>query len=148
MYANKAWLLLVAIVGASALFFGGKAAYKLYFYYTETASTQTLSTAWTLEEASRTRFLPTARYTYAVDGLSYSGETQFSSQVYRNKWAAEEDLATYPEKSWTVWYNPNHPARSTLQKSFPVKESFSTALLLAIFGYLIWLGLYVNRTSA
>ncbi len=148
MHANRVWLLLILIIGASALFFGLKTSYKLYLYYTETTYTIALSTKWSLEELSRTRYIPTAHYTYSVNDTLYSGETELSSQVYRNRWSAEEDLATYPGRTWRVWYNPHHPTYSTLQKRFPIKESFSTALLIAILGYLIWLGFYVDRTSA
>ncbi len=146
MYSNKVWFLLIGIIGASALFFGAKTAVKLYYYYTETTSTAATSTEWTLQEVSRTRYLPVGHYTYVVSDVTYSGMTELS-QAYRNRWAAEEDLATYPQRTWKVWYDPDSPARSTLQKNFPIKESFSTLVLIAILTYLLWLGTYVNRTT-
>ncbi len=137
MYTNRVWLLLLAIVGASTLFYGAKTGYKLYCYYSESTYTVTQTTEWVLVERSRTRFFPRARYTYLINGVTYSGETELSSRVYRNKWAGEEDLASYPQKPWKVWYSPARPYHSTLQKNFPLKDTLSTTLLIVILGYLI-----------
>lgn len=148
MYGHRVLLLLILFVGLGTLFFGVQASYKLYRYYTETTYTVAQSTEWSLQEYSRTRFIPKARYQYVIRDTSYTGETELTGQVYRNRWAAEEDLATYPQKVWKVWYDPSHPERSTLQKSFPFKATLSTALLICILGYLIWLSSYVKRTSS
>ena len=146
MYPNRVWAFLFALIGASALYFGIKASYHLYLYQTETASTTALTTTWTLDEPSNAHYVPQGSYTYVVDGITYSATSDLPRQIYRNRWAAEEDIASYDQKQWSVWYDPAHPSRSTLQKFFPIKECLSTALVLAILGYLIWLKTYVNRT--
>lgn len=130
---------------AVVLSYTAVALYRYYNYSILTAKTEATSTKWTIQEKADDEFLLVSHYQFDVNGKIVVGETVFKDEVYRNSWAAEQDIAKYTLRKWDVWYSPRNPDDSTLQKNFPLKEVLSAGFLWCLLLYFLWLGYYVSR---
>jgi hypothetical protein len=145
MSKNYLWQAFLIVVGAIALWYTAIAGYRYYNYVKLTHQAVPLAVDWGVAEVSDETFIPQASYTFKVRDQTFSGETQWTGEVYRNRWGAEDSLAEFSAQWKRVWYNPENPNHSSLYKKFPFKESISAAMLWALWIYFLWLGYYVSR---
>jgi hypothetical protein len=117
---------------------------KLYDYFRLNSAASPLEVQWSVVKESEERYLLLASYQFPIDAAIYSGKMA-GSPIFRNLFAAEEEIHKYRARQWTVWYDSAAPEYSSLQKSFPVKECVSAVLLWGVLLYFYCLGNYVGK---
>jgi len=145
MHKNYIWLALIATIVCIALYFSGVTLYKIYRYTTLTATTSTHEVEWSVKKLAEDRYALKAKYSYDINDKTQRGESLLTRIIYRNGWAAKQALKEKENQKVVVWYSPQKISYSTLQKSFPIKESVYCGILWVLFIYFIWLGFYVGR---
>jgi hypothetical protein len=143
MHKNPFFIVLLAALCAAGLWFFGKAAWALYDYNSYTSSVQAKTIDWNIKIVSEEQFIPYARYTYVVNGTEHTGEGSLKNTVYRNEWAAGKAVEELAKKGWTIWYDPDYPNYSSLQKIFPLKECIYAGTVALLIIYFLGLGFYV-----
>lgn len=133
-YNVKRVLLLLFIAGAF-FWFGGKAIFELWTYYSLGKYAPASVQEWTIEEIGSRCFV-TAHYTFELQGKTYQGATRFKDPVFLNRFSAEEGVKKWRELSWYAWYNLQKPEKSSMQKLFPYKSCVYAAIILGVFLYL------------
>lgn len=141
-YEKTVWNILLAAMALVTLWFTGSALYHSYKYFSLNASTQVTAFQWAAKEMSSDRFHLEVEYEFQLEGKKYYGNTVLDDPVFRNGWAAEQEIPKLASKPWTVWYSSSKPQYSTLQKYFPLKECVSSLLLWGVLLYFIWLRYY------
>ncbi len=148
MYRNSYWLAFLVVVLGVVVWFVGGASYSLYRYWSLGSQAPATITTWSIDKLDDSIYMASATYTFSVEGVEYQGKTSFDEQPYRNVWAAEETVRPMTELSWVVWYSKSTPQDSSLQHSFPTRQTISALILLGILLYLAGLGYYVKRRSS
>jgi hypothetical protein len=144
-YINYTWNAFFLFIGAVLAWFTISTCYQLYRYAQLNEETTAKSIDWFVKEIAEDKYILDTQYTYEVDGVLYKGNTRMTSLSYRNSWAAEQAIPKMDNSQWPVSYSKSDPQHSTLQKSFPTKETLSTLLLWGLLGYFFWLRNYVIR---
>jgi hypothetical protein len=144
MHGHPLWLTFLAALALGVFWYSGNAGWKYYRYYSLTASTRPTQLSWQIGEVSDEEYPLIGSYTYIDPATGDSKAGSWSDRPFRNRWAAEQALPDYGSKEWLVWFSPNSQY-SSLQKSFPIKECISAAVLWLLLLYFIWLGFYVTR---
>lgn len=145
MHKNVVWQAFLAIVFAVTLWHSVVALYSYYSYSQLKVQTRLTAINWEIEEESEEYYLLKAVYRFQFKGNSYPGNTAWADEPYRNRWAAEQAAKEFSEQKWKVWFNPNDPHHSSLQKKFPFKQCISAIFLWGLLLYFLWLGFYVTR---
>lgn len=144
MNPNRYWWIFLTIVAAAVCWKSAVAIYRLYGYYRLTAQTEAHFTNWSVVPLSQESYVLKTHYRFQVGQQSYEGDYLFSDRPYLNAWGAEQEIKRGRPSRGIVWYSARNPLISSLQKTFPLKESLSAALLWGLFCYFIWLGYYVT----
>jgi len=134
----KMGIILIALAGAIALWFVGKASWEIWEYVSLASEQKTESIQWEIREINASKFLFSASYIYQVEGKKYAGKSLLHSPAYLNRPSAEAELKERQMRAWNVWFDPAHPAHSSLQRSFPLKSSCYALLTLGIFLYFLF----------
>lgn len=101
-----------------------------------------------IQELSPEKYAVKAFYHYQVGDLTYQGETTFKAPIFLNREAAEQHIQKHwHENKWGVWYSPQKPSYSSLQKLFPFKALFNAVLSVGVLFYFVWLRSYVAKLS-
>ncbi len=145
MQRNPVWLGFLTIIAIIAGWFINQAVVDVLDYQALSKQAPVEVTEWRVIEVNESHFIPEATYRFTVGKEIYEGATGFELRSFRNEMSCLEDLARLKEKEWTVWYDPEDPNHSALDKWFPLSSAISGGFMLAIFGYFIWLGRYVAR---
>ncbi|KAA0005652.1 MAG: DUF3592 domain-containing protein [Thermoplasmata archaeon] len=77
-------------------------------------------------------YIPKIEYSYTVNGVNYSGD-KISFEIVSTtdyEWAQNKVDLYYKGKNVTVYYNPENPSESVLEKGFPGYPLFPTALCI------------------
>jgi hypothetical protein len=144
-YINYTWNAFFIFIGAVLAWFTLSASYQLYRYAQLNEEAPAKTIVWSVKEIADDKYILGTQYTFEVDGVLYTGNTRMTSLSFRNSWAAEQAIPKIDNSQWLVSYSKSDPRHSTLQKSFPTKETVSTLLLWALLGYFFWLRNYVIR---
>jgi hypothetical protein len=144
MHKNALWLIFIALVGVIAIGYSLTALYRVYQYSQLTQEAETTHVKWTIKKSWGGKFYLQAHYVFLVEGTTYEGQTEFTDEYYINSWAAEQKINQFKGVKWKVGYSPKKFSHSTLQKKFPTKECYSAAILVGLFVYFIFLGLYAG----
>lgn len=145
MHKNPAWMIFLGFIGLTTLYFCASAAVSLYDYYYETQTAVPLSINWSYRKVSNDVYAPFASYTFQVKGGVIKGESFLAQPLFRNEWVADEILNSLKKDPHKIWYDPSHPHRSTMEKTFPIRDCVYALVLVILFGYFIGLGIYVGR---
>jgi len=145
MHKNFIWQAFLFVAAAIALWFTITAVYHYYSYKNLNTQTLTSSLQWEVEEKSEEAFVLKAFYQFEFQGKSYPGNTVFEDTPYRNQWAAEEAIKEISNQNLKVWFDPQDPQHSSLQKKFPYKDSVYAIMLWGLILYFFWLGFYVTK---
>lgn len=145
MHKNPLWLIFLGLIFIVTLFYTATTTQSAYDYLQLNMQTPSLKTEWKVKKLKSDLFILVASYHYQVQDKSYQGKTIFNQNRHRNSWAAEQKLAEFSNKQFSVWYNSKKPTRSTLQKVFPTKKVISTVILWALLLYFLGVGYYVSK---
>ena len=140
------FLVLLAAVAIAVAIYGTIALTRLQHYHQLDSTIPPTQISWQIKRVKSDRYHLEASYRYRVAGKEYRGNFKDKTRI-RNRYAAEEMLRGYEERSWKLWYASQSPKRSTLQKSFPFKECLSAGLLLVVLIYFLGLGIYLAKQT-
>lgn len=129
------WVILLTATGLIACWFVGLAVKESWKYVRLNSRVQAYILKWEIKMLSASNYTLLATYRYSVNDQEYNGQTQFSSPLYLNYYAAENDLKTRKGGTFYAWYQKKHPSFSSLQKDFPKKEFTNALLTLGVFIY-------------
>jgi len=148
MHKNQIWLAFLSTTALVVLWFTAVSGYELYTFFALNSKTLPVKMEWTVKGRSSDRFYLSVEYQYRVKDDIYTGESGFESTTYRNTIAADKALNEQKDKTFPVWYATGHPGTSTINKLFPLKSLFYTAILWGLLLYFVWLGFYVGKFKA
>src|SRR5690242_3368579 len=57
-------------------------------------------------------------YSFEAKGTVWQGATQLGEPWHLNEASAVAALQEKAKQSWAVWFNPNNPSKSSLEKTF------------------------------
>lgn len=137
------WIAFFTLISVVLLWFSASAVYHLYHYAILSAQAPAKTIEWSVTEINSERYLLHAQYTFEVQGETYSGQNDITSEWFRNRWAAEHSISHATKDPKTVWYSPRNPTNSSLETHFPLKECLSAVLLWGLLGYFYWLYRYL-----
>jgi|GEM_PF-923583 len=147
MHKNPVWLALLGLIFTIVLWFSIVAFYHLYTYYSLKETAKTTDVSWFVEEISSEDFRVGATYSFRVNDVDYTGETIFTDRRFRNPSSADDELKNKSTDETVVFYNPRNIEHSSLEKTFPLKDSATATVLFLLFLYLFGLGIYTSKKS-
>jgi hypothetical protein len=147
MHRNPVWLGFLLLFALVTAWYAGDAIYKIYRYDQLTASVEPSTINLEVVTNGSGRYYYKGIYTVEIDSQTYSGSEQLLQPIFRNQASAEALLQEYLNDPWVVWYAPNNPLHSTIQKNYPLKELIYGLALVALFCYFLWLGFKVADQS-
>ncbi len=108
-----------------ALWFLGQAVVDLWIYSRLDQQVTPTSITWSIREISPSSYRLIASYSFEVQGVGISSQSELSSPQLLNRYAAERELS-YIEQDGrqTIWYSSSNPQRNALQKNFPIRPAF------------------------
>ncbi|MGK5594795.1 MAG: hypothetical protein ACSNEK_05485 [Parachlamydiaceae bacterium] len=133
---------LIFVITAIVLFYVGNAFYKVYQYNRLKETTSVTEISWRVKPESDEHYYLEASYSYLVEGKAYQGETVLAGSPYRNAWAANQALKEISPQYHYVWYDPDTPSFSNLEKNFPSKAVIYAAIMFVILNYFAWGGYF------
>lgn len=128
--------LLMALFFLIALYYAGKAYTGLSAFMLAKKETVADRVDWKVAEGSWGRYYLEGLYRFKAGSKEFSGETILKEPVFLNRRSAEEWIGKLQKSPHAVFYEESYPERSTLEKTIPMKEIFSSTLLLIAMGYL------------
>lgn len=147
MHRNPVWLVFLVLFGILTAWYSGDALYKMYQYESLSKKTKPQTLALEVVDNGSGRFYYLGKYSIEIDGASYEGQQQLAQPIFRNEAAAQAFMDEYLHDPWVVWYSPQNPAKSKLQKNYPLKEVFYAAVMVVLLCYFLWLGFKVADQS-
>lgn len=147
MHRNTVWLAFLAIFSLITLWYAGDAVYKIYSYDRLSMKTSPSTLDLEVVDNGSGRYYYVGNYSITVNDEVYKGREQLKQPIFRNRAAAVALMPEYRNDPWTVWYSPQNPLHSTLQKSYPFKELTYGLGLIALLCYFLWLGFKVADQS-
>lgn len=156
MHKNPVWLTLLTVLALIVLIFSGITVHRVLNYYYLDASVPAERVDWSIMELKKHSvfelvglgeelFALKGDYAFTVADKPFLGSSTLDDPLFRNLYAAQQELAAVRTKPAKVWYNSSNPAYSSLQKKFPLKECLSASILFGLLLYFIWLGFSVGR---
>lgn len=142
MHRNKLWILFFSFVAFVTIWFGAKASYRLYNYYSYSQKAPAQIISIEIEEKSKNQFILSCSFKF----LETIGKGDLGP-VYPNRYAAEKAMVRFEKISLTAWYKPKHYEKVILEKKFPLKSTFSAAILLGLCLYFLILGVYAGSRN-
>lgn len=130
------------------LFFGGVAAISLHFsirfgsealqFFLLRGEARAQISQWEIVPI-HDRFALKASYGFESQKKTWHGSFILSPPYHLNEPAALSALKAKAKQNWTVWYNPNNPANSALEKHFPVGLLIRALVSYAVLSYFFYL---------
>jgi hypothetical protein len=145
MHKNYFWQAFLIVVFAVTLWYTTTAITAYYSYSHFNSQTDLSALNWEVVKESEEDFVTKAVYTFEFHDKSYPGTTTLKDTPYRNHWAAEQAVKELSKRHWKVWFDPQNPDYSSLEKSFPFKATFSAIFLWGLILYFLFLGFYVTK---
>ena len=145
MHKNIFWQAFLVVIFVITVWYTVAALYSYYFYSHLSIEKNALAIEWKVEKKSDDIYFLNAFYRFDFEGKVYFGNRVLTEEPYRNTWAAQEAIKEFTDRQWKVWFDPQNPARSSLQKTFPFKECLSAVFLWGLLFYFLWLGFYVAK---
>jgi hypothetical protein len=115
-----------------------KAAQTLFWPSTEgTVISGEVATVHSSKGSSKSK--PVIRYSFAVNGVEYESDRYSSTMVRGSSFWAKEVVDKYSAGSTIkVYYNPENPVKSVIDRGFQKDDLWMTLLSLAIFMFLFY----------
>ncbi len=136
----------VLIAGAAlvTLYFTFLLLKEMFDFFPLKAAASAHISQWEVEEV-KGKFALRGVYVFQVQGKNWQGSSRLLPPYYWNEPSALAALKVKAKESWTVWYNPNHPDHSALQKSFPSGLLFRTLVCYSVLIYFFVMKLFTGN---
>jgi len=138
------WALLLGLSFGMVCWYSRQFAKQFYTYKKLSSEGQAQVNVWGIEKLKEGKFVIYAKYSYQVRGTLFSGNTTFDKIIFSNQVAAHEHLTDWKADSWTVYYDPQKPSHSTLQRPFPLKILLHILIGVGISIYFLYLRRYLS----
>jgi hypothetical protein len=109
---------------------------KEYFSLRETVPANL--NRWEIQEI-KGKFPLKAYYSFETQGSKWEGSYRFKEPWYLNEPSAIAALKEEAKKKWRVWFNPNNPNRSSLEKLFPTGLVIRTVTCYGVLVYFFFI---------
>lgn len=148
MYKNQIWLAFLSTIGLIVFWYTALTGIALWNYFSIQETTKPNRIDWSVKANSRGKFVLAASYQFRVKNRFFDGETVLNSLPYRSFAAAQKALNRQKTKSWTIWYAPENPQNSKIERTFPLKTCIYTFVLWSVFVNFIRLGFRTGGNKA
>lgn len=129
-------------------FFAYPIAKQAYHNSALTAEVKPKSAHWSIREINDEKWVPEVTYTYEAANRSFEKNEIFQGYFYKNPYAANEALKAVESAHPIVWYSPENPEISSMEKFFSVKQAVYSAIIFMLFIYFTYLlHLYLQGTE-
>jgi hypothetical protein len=99
-------------------YFSFRVSLALFDFITFKASAPAQIGRWEIKETNG-KFPLKAYYSFEAGGNVWQGATRLSEPWNLNEASAVAALQKKAKENWTVWFNPNDPSKSSLERNFP-----------------------------
>lgn len=140
------WLVLTVVSLGITGWFLGKFSVEWHRYHQLSGETSAQVHAWGIDEVKKGHYAIYAKYSFENQGQILVGKTVFKLK-FNNEVAARTTLNDWKGQNWTVYFNPQKTAVSTLQRPFPMKELVHGLIGLAALFYFLFLKRYVGSLT-
>lgn len=86
-------------------------------------------------------------YFYEIQNKTYEQRQTLTKQFFKNKEQAQITYLALKKESPFVWFDQKHPEQGKMIKKFPLKNLFSSSLLLVLCLYFWALGKYIIKKT-
>lgn len=145
MNRNSICQALMACMAIAVLWFTFDTGYQLYRWVVQTVETIPAHIEWQVHQEAQDRYTLAAQYAFKVKDSTYQGETAFRSKRYKSPETASHFLKQHIQANWKVFYAPDRPQISTINRVFPLKSCVYTAIIWGVMIYFFWLGRVVKN---
>jgi hypothetical protein len=123
-------------IGAAliAFYFSSLLALSFWGYFPLSAEAKANVFQWEVVEIKE-KYPIKATYSFEANGKIWKNSFIFSQPWSWNQPSAIILLKEKAKQPWSVWYSPNNPALSALEKSFPYNLFFRTLVCYAVLIY-------------
>lgn len=142
MIVQRWWFLFRLVIALCVVGYSGYASWIYWNYSSLDAQVPFKKIRWSILERDEETFLYHVSYSYLVEDALYEHNEIFKKPVFINLLGAQHALSDFSKEYSAAWISSKNPSYSSLQKTFPVKELVSTAVLWLIFFYFVFLGKY------
>lgn len=137
MRKQKIFFITLVLLGSlCAGYFSLSMAGALFDFFAFKKRAPVTITRWEVKE-TRGKFPLTAYYSFETKGQVWEGATRFREPWHLNEASAISALKELAKQSWVVWFNPNHPSQSSLEREFPAGLIIRTSVCYSVFAYFI-----------
>ncbi len=138
MSPRRAQLLFLIGVSAITLHFTIRFGLECARYFSLQNQTKARISQWEIVEI-KDRFALKAAYGFESQEKTWQGVHTLRPPYYLNEVAALSALKEKARGNWTVWYHPQNPRISTLEKNFPTGLLIRSAVCYGVLAYFIYL---------
>jgi hypothetical protein len=132
------FIFLILLATLVAAYFSFQTASACFDFYTFKQSAPAQMTKWEIQEV-RGKFPIKAHYFFEYHGNIWHGQTRFAKPWHLNELAALSVLEKMAKQNWVVWFHPNDPQKSSLEKIFPTGLFFRTLLCYGVVVYFLFI---------
>ena len=132
---NFFFRLFVWSFGGVILFYSAWFGIDFYRYYRLQAQASAHIEKLKVVEFSSDSYGIEAFYSFSVEGVRREGVTLFSKPYYLNRFSAERVAQEKSLQKTEVWYSPQNPDNSSLERIFPLKKGLNSLILLSLWAY-------------
>lgn len=137
MQLQKIFFMVLVLLGlGTGGYFAIRATGALFDYIVLKESADARVLRWEIKEM-KGKFPLTASYSFEAKGAVWQGVTRLGEPWHLSEGAAVSALKGKAKEKWTVWFNPDYPEHSTLERSFPTGFILRTVIAFAVVGYFI-----------
>ncbi len=137
MRRQKIFFICLAVLASlPAGYFSFRTSRALIDFFTFKEAAPALISRWEIKE-TKGKFPLKAYYSFEANGNVWQGATRVSDPWNLNEASAVLSLQKKAKENWTVWFNPNDPSRSTLEKKFPSGLLVRTSICYGVILYFI-----------
>ena len=143
---KKIWIGVFVLTALIALFFLIKAGEQIWTYVSLDSQSVVTIERWQVIEKRTDSFAIEASYKFSYREKEFSGVTEFSPPYFFNAMAASSAIKKISSQEFFVFFNENHPEKSSLQRIFPFRLCIHAFLTLGVFIYFILLRKWLRRS--
>ncbi len=102
---------------------------------------------WEVEQLGSSEYTIIATYSYDFSGKRYQSKIKFNKPYYLNRYAAQDDIKKFSQRSWTGWINAKNPQISSLERNFPYLKIFYAFVTLGVVLYFFYIYAYNKKSE-
>ncbi len=131
---NVFFLFLLGLGVLVCTYFSIETATSLSHYFALKASAPAHILRWEIKEV-KGKFPITAHYSFQTQDTIWQGASTLSKPWHLNEMAAATAVKTKAKEKLNVFFSPQNPLKSGLEKIFPTNLMIRTILCYAVLGY-------------